>query len=328
MRIVAAGHVCADLIPDLPPGTAVVPGRLTEVGAIVIEAGGAVANTGRVLARLGHEVTASAVVGDDDLGSILRNRIAAAGLDPAGLVSGEQATSYSIVVQPQGQNRSFWHHIGANAAFDGSGVELTGADVVHLGYPPVLARMVADRGGRLLAMLRRAHEGGVTTSIDMAVVDQRSAAARLDWHDLYGGFLPLTDLFSPSVDDLTSTLRTQEVTTRADVDRLADELLALGAGIVMVTAGEDGLLVRGASRERLEAGSPRLASLAPVWADAREWADARPVARLLTTNGAGDAATAALIHAVGLGLGPDETAGLIARIAAAHIEGGEVLDVL
>jgi sugar/nucleoside kinase (ribokinase family) len=62
-RVVVAGHLCLDILPGLRPLTPealralLQPGHLLEVGPAVFTAGGAVANTGLVLHRLGIPVS-------------------------------------------------------------------------------------------------------------------------------------------------------------------------------------------------------------------------------------------------------------------------------
>src|SRR3954468_11891288 len=119
--VVVAGHVCVDLIPELAAVPDVGPGELAEVGPLVAAPGGAVANTGSVLAGLGARVAVAGDAGDDELGALLETMLAARGLDTTNLArrAGE-TTSYSLVLQAPGRDRSFWHHIGANAGFDGA----------------------------------------------------------------------------------------------------------------------------------------------------------------------------------------------------------------
>ena len=80
-----AGHVCVDLIPELEAVPEVGPGELAEVGPLVAAPGGAVANTGSVLAGLGAQVAVAGDAGDDELGALLEGVLAARGLDTSNL---------------------------------------------------------------------------------------------------------------------------------------------------------------------------------------------------------------------------------------------------
>ena len=64
--------------------------------------------------------------GDDELGALLVALLRARGRETGQIrLLAERSTSYSLVFEPGGQDRSFWHHVGANAEFDGSAVDLS-----------------------------------------------------------------------------------------------------------------------------------------------------------------------------------------------------------
>src|SRR5690349_21711854 len=204
---IVAGHVCVDLIPQLEALPDVGPGELAEVGPLTAAPGGCVANTGGMLAALGADVAVAGDAGDDPLGALLETMLAARGVDTTQIRrrAGE-TTSYSLVLEAPGRDRAFWHHVGANAAFDGAAVDLGGTDLLHVGYPSLLPALTADGGAALAALLARAREQGAVTSLDLAVIDPASDAARLDWAHLLARLMPLVDVISPSIEDLRSGL--------------------------------------------------------------------------------------------------------------------------
>jgi sugar/nucleoside kinase (ribokinase family) len=313
---VVAGHVCVDLVPELPgvPGNA--PGELLEVGPLRMSAGGCVSNTAGDLAELGADVSAVGDVGDDELGSTFVRMLAGRGTRTDGIrrLAGH-STSYSVVVQPPGHDRSFWHHVGANAGFDGSAVEVAGADVLHVGYPSLLPGLTAAGGAALEALLKRARRAGATTSLDLAVLDPASAAARLDWGALLGRVLPLVDVISPSIDDVRTALGGGDGPADA-----ARRLVGMGAGVALVTAGPAGLHVAGASQDRLAGAGSLLAGRAAAWAGFEAFAPAHEV-RVCTTLGAGDAATAGLLAGMLAGEEPQACLERAAATAAARVAG-------
>jgi sugar/nucleoside kinase (ribokinase family) len=81
------------------------------------------------------------------------------------------------------------------------------------------------------------------------------------------------------------------------------------------------MYVRTASAERIASGGHVLGGLSSAWANQRFWMRPAPVAEAVTTNGAGDAATAGLVYGLWLGLEPDETARLAVVCAATLISG-------
>lgn len=320
-KTAVVGHLCVDLRPQLIVPPTLEPGTLVQIGPLALGLGGAVANTGRVLARLGHPVVGWGAVGSDELGSIVRSQLAHFPGFDFHPVPVPAATSYTIVVEPPGTDRAFWHHPGSNGELDLGKVSVAGVELLHLGYPSLLPGVCADAGSALAALFQRAAAAKVVTSLDLAWVDPDSPAAAVDWPALLRRVLPLTDILSPSYDDLACIF---DVPTRFDAAtaaELVDQLLEWGAGVVMVTAGADGLVLGCGPSRRLE----RLAvcgAEAADWAGARLAVPARPLSRQQTTTGAGDAATAGLLSGLRSGRGPLAAAELAAEVAAAVIEQG------
>jgi sugar/nucleoside kinase (ribokinase family) len=319
---VVAGHLCVDLVPELLALPSTGPGDLAEVGALHLSPGGCVANTGGDLAALGATVAVVGDVGDDELGALLVQMLAARGTktDQVRRLLGH-STSYSIVLQPPGRDRSFWHHVGANAAFDGSAVELDGAGLLHVGYPSLLPALIASDADPLVALLTRARAAGVTTSLDLAVLDPDSPAVALDWPRLLARILPLVDVITPSADDVRTALRVE----REGLAQTADRLVGLGAAVVMVTGGPDGLALRTADAGRLEDAGAMFADeqRRRAWAGCVDFAPALKV-EVRTTLGAGDAATAGLLYGVLAGLDPRSSLRLAAETAAARVAGDAI----
>lgn len=316
------GHLCVDLFPALTANPDLTPGALNDVGPLAVQVGGCVANTGGALAALGAPVQLVGRVGDDGLGQLLQSmlpELAGSATTRVDVRPGE-STSYSLVLQPPGQDRVFFHSVGANNSFDGTDVDVSAADFLHIGYPPLLPALAADGGGPLAALLARARAAGVTTSVDMAYVDPAGPVGQLDWDAILRATLRLTDVFTPSTDDLTSALHHRIDPTPTGLRAEAARLVALGAGVVMVTAGPAGLAVRAGSAQRLRE-SRVLAPLAELWADADVWVPALPCAELAMTTGAGDTATAGLIYGLLSGLPPAAAAGLAVAAAAQRIVG-------
>jgi sugar/nucleoside kinase (ribokinase family) len=321
-RISVAGHLCVDLVPALPANARLAPGQLIQVGALDVRLGGCVANTGLWLLRLGgsaspYEVRLQGVVGDDELGAIAAQMLG----DAADLHVLEGATtSYSIVLEPGGADRTFWHHTGANSLFDPENVGVD-ADLLHFGYPPLLPLAIEADGVPLRDLFARAKQAGVTTSLDLAVVDPDAEVGQLDWSAILHHVLTFTDVISPSYDDLASMYRLEEPASLAGAAELAKELIASGAGIAMVTAGAQGFALRTGSRARLAAGGRVVSPLAEAWADLNLTLPPLPVDDIVTSTGAGDAATAGLLHALASGLAPDAATQAIRQAAADKLIG-------
>ncbi|ROR73440.1 PfkB family carbohydrate kinase [Bogoriella caseilytica] len=316
-RVAVAGHVCLDLVPRQLPHGGLTPGSLVEVGHLDISLGGSVANTARTLQQLGHPVRACATIGDDDLADVLRKRLSGP-LVQADLTQVPATTSYSLVVEPGGQDRAFWHHVGANADFDPGVLDLGDAEILHLGYPSLLPGLLVDEGEPLLALLRRARAQGVTTSVDLAVVSAADLVSGPDWERLLPALAAQCDVLSPSLADLQSILPAGAHSAAS----CADQLVRWGAGVVVVSDGEAGLALRAGTAGRLREGGAALAPLSASWAGAAIDQTAVTVDHVVTTNGAGDAVSAAVLYALSVGLSPVQAGALMAAVAAAVVSGG------
>jgi len=262
--VVCAGIVVADVfVPPLArlPG----PGELVATEDFVVETGGCAANAAIALARLGVRPAVVAKVGDDLFGEFVRHELSAAGVDVTGVgrVAG-LGTSKSVIVPVTGEDRRFIHTFGANAALcaaDLAPAIAAGPDVVYVGGFLVLPALSQDE---LAVQLRQARQAGARVVFD--VVAPLGRALSLD--DV-AGVLPEVDYFVPNDDEAAA------LTGESDPRRQAESLLELGAGTVIVTMGERGLVA--ASREEtVELPAPRVDVVEP--------------------SGAGDAFAAGLVY--------------------------------
>jgi len=320
--IIVAGHICVDIAPRLPVGAAIEPGNLLEVGPLTMTLGGCVANTGGDLAALGIPVKLSAAIGRDHLGDFVRGAFVERELDASGLqIVDRKGTSYSLVLQPDGADRTIWHYAGANALFDESLVDPSDERILHVGYPPLLRGMLADNGERLRRMFARARQAGVTTSLDMAVVDQDSETGRLDWDAILANVLPEVDVFSPSFDDVRSILQLHEGFSPLLAERASQSFIDRGVAVVSLSCGARGIHVRTADKARLLKAGSVLRDVSVDWAGKSFWQPAVEVTRMATTNGAGDAATAGLLFGLLSALCPEDAARLATACAGVKISG-------
>jgi sugar/nucleoside kinase (ribokinase family) len=320
--IIVCGHLCIDLIPGMrgiAPQSVTRPGVLLETDPIGISTGGAVSNTGLALQRLGTRVKLMANVGDDLLASLILDFLKQR--DPALVehikVKPGQPCSYTVVLQPGGADRTFLHCAGTNATFGADDVDdaLVGqARMFHLGYPPILPRLIADDGRELEDIYRRAKDAGAVTSLDMSAPDPNGVSGRADWGAILRRTLPYVDYFLPSFEEILFMTRRADFDAwhgailqridRAYVSALADELLALGAGVVGFKLGEYGLYLKSDGRRW-----PSLELYQPAFA-----------VDVAGTTGAGDAAYAGFLAAVLAGLAAADCLRMAAAVAACCCE--------
>jgi len=266
---IVAGHLCVDVIPTIDKEAAssasfLTPGRLTEVGPAVLSTGGAVSNTGLALHRLGVDVRLVARVGDDQIAELTRNLLRRHGahLADALRVGLGEPSSYSVVINPPGVDRTFLHCTGTNDTFGPEDIDaelVSDARLFHFGYPPLMRRMYGDSGTALASLLETAQNAGATVSLDMAMPDPAKPSGRADWPGILVRALPHVHLFVPSVEELLYMLRRsryQELVrdvgqaamlneiTAAEASSLARAAMALGARVVMLKMGDRGIYLR------------------------------------------------------------------------------------
>src|SRR6266511_3298979 len=208
-------------------------------------------------------------------------------------------------------------------------LSLTGVDLLHIGYPSLLPALAASGGAALDALLTRARAAGITTSLDLAVLDPVSPATRQDWPALLARVLPLVDLLTPSLDDVRSALQLDVSRTPGDLRRTTQRLLDLGPAVVMLTAGALGLQLGTADTSRLARAGAVFANdpaRQTQWSDQERFVTAQRVP-VRTTVGAGDAATAGLLYGLLADLDPVASLQLAARTAASRVSGTPIQPV-
>jgi len=343
LKTVVAGHVCLDIIPQFLRSASrldewVVPGKLVDMGPAVIATGGAVANTGLALYRLGLPVSLMGKVGDDPFGRAILDVFRAhdPSLVGAMIVDPAVASSYTVVLNPPGIDRCFLHCPGANDTFAAADVRpecLQGTGLFHFGYPPLMRRMYAVPGevGRLF---RIAKEVGATTSLDLALPDPASPAGRADWRAILEEALPAVDLFEPSLDEIVYMLDPPEGErvrrraaegvalgglTPAAVRGVAERLIGMGAAAVMIKLGNQGAYLR------VTADAGRLSRTGAAAATLQTWTGAdfhAPCfdARVAGTTGSGDCTIAGLLASLAQGLGAAEAVRMAVAVGSASVE--------
>jgi len=340
---VVAGHLCVDIIPEISAETAasdsfLVPGRLAEVGGVTLSTGGSVSNTGLALHRLGMNVRLVARIGADAIGSLTRDLLAAhdALLVRHLSVGVGEPSSYTLVINPPGTDRSFLHCPGTNNTFgpdDVPGELLLKARLFHLGYPPLMRRMFADGGVELTTIFQRAKAAGVTTSLDMAMPDPAQPSGRADWAAILARVLPYVDVFLPSMEELLYMLRRPRYEAVSHgpgdpIDRLAPqemsdvaaEALRLGCKIVVLKLGHRGCYLRtAADLGDLGRGAPADIS---AWRGRELWAPCFRV-QVVGTTGAGDATIAGFIAGMLRGQSAEEAVTSAVAVGACNVEAAD-----
>jgi sugar/nucleoside kinase (ribokinase family) len=292
-----------------------------------LSTGGAVGNTGLALFRLGRDVRLLGKVGADTLGratlDVLRQH------DPrladGMIISGADASSYTLVLNLPGVDRSFLHCPGANHTFSATDVPddaFGGATWFHFGYPTLMRSAYEDGGLEMRRLFTRAQKHGLVTSLDMSHVDPASPAGTVDWRAWLAEVLPVVDIFLPSIDETLVMLDRRAASpqlTLEDLREVADELIALGCQVIGLKLGEQGFYLRTAEKT---------AALNAFAADQSTWHAAEVIAPcfevdVVGTTGAGDAAIAGFITAAAQGCSPEVAATMACAVGAASVEAAD-----
>ncbi|PWT85383.1 MAG: hypothetical protein C5B58_03175 [Acidobacteria bacterium] len=264
--ITVAGTLVADVVVG-PMGVWPGSGKSADVDYIEIVPGGAVANTGMALARLGVPVSACAAVGEDNLGRIVRDFVSGWATRNAVRVIPSTRTTASIVAISENRDRSFLTAAGACDQFQFAVEELqteisSGSRALHIGYAMLLPGLDGDP---LKKVMQEARRLGALTSLDVTYYDNRP------WTDLLK-LMPEVDVFCPSLSEA------RVITGESDPARAAKALVEAGVrNFVAVTNGEHGVLIE-------------------VVGEGQEFIPARPVP-VMNTTGAGDAFIAGVLAA-------------------------------
>ncbi|MCY3780287.1 MAG: carbohydrate kinase family protein [Chloroflexi bacterium] len=338
--VVVAGHIALDIFPDmsmLKPEEVIDAGKVYEIGNISYSTGGAVSNTGLALRRLGVNVDLLAAVGDDWVGRAILDYVRGfgAGLGDSIQILPGAASPYTVVIEPQNHDRTLLTNTGVYNDYDLEDIDLgsvASAKLFHLGYPTLLPRLYRDDGAGFLTLLRAIKDTGVITSIDMSLPPPDSSSGRADWRTILGRCLPLVDIFLPSIEEIMFMLRRGDLERWGDdlFDRLtaeyltglADELIAMGAGIAGLKLGERGLVLKSASDAKRLSFLRAIGQSPDDWLGASIWQRAFQV-KVAGTTGAGDAAYAGLLAALIRGHSPAECARRACAVAACNIEAAD-----
>jgi sugar/nucleoside kinase (ribokinase family) len=307
------------------------------VGAALISTGGAVANVGLALHKLGLDVRLVGRLGDDLIGHLTREILrghAEKLVTELTCVPGEPS-SYTLVFDPPGIDRYFLHCPGTNDTFgpeDLSDVLMRQARLLHFGYPPVMRRMYVDGGEALKMIFSRAKALDMITSLDLCMPDPNSPGGRADWRRILSRVLPHVDVFGPSLEELLFMLRRDRYLSVArdaaeaaivdavrldEIGDLAQEALDLGASIVALKLGHRGLYLRSGGQL---GGIGRAFPREPDTWTWRELLAPCFQVQVAGTVGAGDTTLAGLLAALLKGRNAEEAITMAVAVGACNVE--------
>ncbi|MDO4272588.1 MAG: carbohydrate kinase family protein [Eubacteriales bacterium] len=321
-KAVAAGHICLDITPAFPHKAVknieqvLSPGKLVHVKGIDIHPGGSVANTGLAMKVLGADVSLMGKVGDDEFGRLVSDFLEKYDAGDGLIVSKGEDTAYSIVLAVPGLDRIFLHNPGANDTFAYDDIQwdtVSRASLFHFGYPTQMKGLYQDKGRELVRIFKKVKEGGTAVSLDMAAIDEASAAASADWKEILKNLLPYVDFFVPSAEELCFMLdrdryrrwmeeaRGKDVTdviTMEDIQFLGQRAMDYGARVVLIKCGAPGIYFRTAPETEMTELCTKLNLSVKSWAGKEGFESSYEPDAVISGTGAGDTCIAAFLSSV------------------------------
>jgi sugar/nucleoside kinase (ribokinase family) len=314
--VVVAGHICLDIIPKFPknlaPEQVFIPGRLTEVEGAHLATGGAVSNTGQSLHRLGIPTQLMGKVGDDQFGDIILNLIQEfnPALAEGMIVSKNEESSYSVVLNLPDVDRIFLHCAGTNHTYSMSDIDfdsLKGVKLFHFGYPPIMKKMFENDGEELRLLFEVVKSNGLITSLDMAMPDPNGESGAVNWRKVLEQTLPFVDMFFPSIEEILFMLHRSEydrlMAQGGDIPQyisvrllgeIAEELLQMGGKMIGLKLGNAGIYFKTAGADQLAGLTSYYQGDVSDWINRELWIPCFKV-NVKGTTGAGDSTIAGFI---------------------------------
>ena len=229
--ILSAGLLVYDIIVS-PVSPAIFEMDTQKIENIAFSVGGDAMNVAADTAKLGLRTALSGTVGNDAPGNYLLSRAGELGIDCTAVdVSGEYATSCSVVLGEEGGARHFAYYGKSNYTYSGAPVTdtmLADTRMLYigstLGLPALADKTLAD-------LFRRAKANGCITAMD--------ATSSPDgvWLPHIKEALAYCDIFIPSLEEA------EKITGESDPDAIISALRSFGVGTAGVKLGKNGVKV-------------------------------------------------------------------------------------
>lgn len=314
--IVVCGHLCLDITPQIErkKEEVFIPGKLVNIGKLVLSTGGAVSNTGLSLFRLGAKVEFIAKIGDDFAGREIINFLKKfTGLKKFKGIKIEkgQQTSYSIILSPLNIDRIILHNPTTNDTFSYQDIDfemVKKAKIFHFGYPPLMRKMYIKEGEELLKIFKRVKDMNVTTSLDMALPDPESESGKINWRNILKKVIPYTDIFLPSFEEIFFMLTPEkflklkkekrEFFNLNYLKKISEEILKMGGKIIGIKCGKYGFYIRTADREKIKEINVLKKEILENFSEREIFVKSYKVKKIASALGAGDAAVAGFLMGI------------------------------
>lgn len=232
-KILCVGMMtCDSYYYDVDPALLSLPNAVN--GTVLMAAGGDATNVSIDLARLGHHACLIGLIGEDFHGDGIIKTACAAGVDTSHVIRRKDVTTtMTLILYTKDAKDASDRHCSRNA---GGNAQLRREDITddmlrdaaHLHYGSFGPLTALDGAGGA-DLLRRAHELGLSTSMDVKGLGRDFS--RLE------PMLPYVDLFMPNIDEVT------DLTGLDDLEQIETFFLSRGVGTLCVKMAERGVFL-------------------------------------------------------------------------------------
>jgi sugar/nucleoside kinase (ribokinase family) len=213
-------------VAALPPA-----GGLLLVDDMPVRAGGCAANVAIDLSRQGIAVDVAGCVGNDSAATALINNFARHGVGASQVIRVEgAATSRTVILLIEGQDRRYMHVAGANKAFAIERLSRQWLAQLQIFYLGGLFALPGIDLAELAALLSFCRANKITTVVDVVVPLEMRGMVQLR------PLLPLIDVFVPNEDEARAFTG---LTSPSDQ---LHSLSSAGANTVIITCGREGAI--------------------------------------------------------------------------------------
>lgn len=237
-EVTCLGIIVADVIAK-PVDALPKEGKLELVKQLELHLGGCASNAAVDLEKLGIKTAMIGKVGNDGFGAFAVNEMRRSGVNVEGIkVEKNCRTSASVVLGHSNGERSFLHHLGANADFSKSDIEFS---IIHDSKILLIAGallMPSFDGEPAAEVLMNARRAGIITVMDTAW-DSKG-----NWMKLIKPCLPHLDYFIPSLEEA------EMISGKKEPEEIADLFLAEGVKTAVIKLGSNGCFIKNSNGEK------------------------------------------------------------------------------
>ncbi|MFA7288501.1 MAG: carbohydrate kinase family protein [Melioribacteraceae bacterium] len=231
-QVTCVGIIVADVIAktvnNLPK-----EGKLELIEKLELHIGGCASNASIDLEKIGIRAAIIGKVGNDGFGEFVMNEMKSNGVIVDGVVKGiNSRTSASIVSINSNGERSFLHHLGANAEFCSDDINFSIIENSKIVFVAGALLMPSFDGNPTALLLKKAQDSNVITVMDTAWDSTGK------WMHLIKPTLPYLDYFIPSFEEA------EMISGKNEPEDIADIFLNEGVKTVVIKLGSKGCFIK------------------------------------------------------------------------------------